>query len=68
MKDKRKHHGAVDKRSLEQQFCKSIAVTFLCNKTGAVALVQPGLTAGRLADSPANEMLLHLEPLKLYSG
>ena len=28
MKDKRKHHGAVDKRSLKQQFCKSNMTTF----------------------------------------
>ena len=29
IKDKRKHHGAVDKRSLEQQFHKSDAITFI---------------------------------------
>ena len=55
MKDERKHHGELYKRSLEQQFRKSILVTFLCVKTGAVALVQWGLMAGRQAD----EMLLH---------
>ena len=29
IKDKRKHHGAVDKRSLEQQFHKSDGITFV---------------------------------------
>ena len=28
IKDKRKHHGAMDKRSLEQQFCKSDMIIF----------------------------------------
>ena len=27
MKDKRNHHGAVDKRETEQQICKSAAIT-----------------------------------------
>ena len=47
---------AQSKHSSEQQFCKSVMVTFFCEKTGAVALAQPGLTTGRQAD----EMLLHL--------
>ena len=29
IKDKRKHNGAVDKRSSEQQFCKSGVITFV---------------------------------------
>ena len=29
IKDKRKHHGAVDKHSSEQQFRKSDAITFV---------------------------------------
>ena len=32
MKDKRKHHGAVDKRSSEQQFRKSDAITVIVLK------------------------------------
>ena len=51
----------MDKCSSEQQFRKSIVVTFLCKKTGALALEQPGLMAGMLAD----EMLLHLEIFKI---
>ena len=45
--DKRKHHGTLDKHSSEQQFHKSDAITvpMLCEKTGAVELVQPGLMA-----------------------
>ena len=61
MKDERKHHGKVYIRSLEQQFRKSVVATFLCEKTGAVTLAQPGLTAGRQAD----EMLLHLEIFRM---
>ena len=38
-------------------FVNPLWLPFLCEKTGAVALAQPGLTAGRRAD----EMLLHLE-------
>ena len=29
VKDKRKHHGAVDKRFSEHQFCKSDTITFV---------------------------------------
>ena len=47
MKDERKHHGEVYKRSSAQQFHKSVVVIFLSEKTRAVALVQLGLTAGR---------------------
>ena len=43
-----------DKCSSEQQFHKSVAVIFLCEKTGAVALVQPGLMAGRLEVKQTN--------------
>ena len=46
--DEKKHHGAVDESSLEQQFCKLDAITFLCEKSGAILLVLVGLTAGRL--------------------
>jgi len=34
---------------------------FLCEKSGAIALVLPGLTAGRLAD----EIVLNLEFIKI---
>jgi len=37
---------------------------FLGEKSGAIALVLPGLMAGRLAD----EIVLNLEILKLYTG
>ena len=46
-------------------FVSPIQLPLLCEKTGAIALVQLGLMAGRLA---ADEMLLHLEILKLYTG
>ena len=49
MKDEKKHHGEVYKRSSEQQYHKSVAVTLLCEKTRAVVVAQPGLTAGRQA-------------------
>ena len=45
--DKRKQHGAVDKRFLERRFNRSDAITFLCENTGALAIVEPGLMAGR---------------------
>ena len=62
MKDERKHHGEVYKRSSEQQFfINPSRLPFLCEKTGAIALAQLGLTAGRQAD----EMLLHLEIFKI---
>ena len=51
----------MDKHSLEQQFHKSVAATILCEKNGAIALAQPGLMAG----SSADEMLLHLEIVKI---
>jgi len=42
---------------------------FLCEKSGAIALAQPGLTAGwravRLAGRPADEILLNLEIFKI---
>ena len=44
--DKGKHHGAVNKSSSDQQFHKLTAIS---EKTGDIALVQPGLTAGRQA-------------------
>ena len=43
MKDEKKHHGAVDEASSEQQFRK---LDMLCEKSGAILLVLEGLTAG----------------------
>ena len=42
-------------------FVNLTQLPLLCRNSRAVALAQPGLTAG----SPADEMLLHLEILKL---
>ena len=44
-----KHHDAVDKLSLEQQFCKSDTITFIVGKTRALAIVELGLMADRQA-------------------
>ena len=49
MKDERKDHGAVDESSSEQQIRESANYTLIVRKTGALGLVLPGLTAGRLA-------------------
>ena len=49
MKDKRNCHGAVGKSSLEQHFRKCATISLLCEISGALHLVQPGLTAGWLA-------------------
>ena len=43
----------MDKRFSEQRFRKSDTITFMCEKTGALAIVKPGLMAGRQAGSPA---------------
>ena len=41
----------MNKLSLEQQFCKSdVIIPKLCEKTGALAIVEPSLTAGRPLD------------------
>ena len=55
---KRKHHGAVDKRSSEHWFHKSVAITVIVWKTGALAIVEPGLTAGRQAGRQADESVV----------
>ena len=50
MKDKRNHHGAVGKSSLEQHIHKSAAIIpLLFEIAGALHLAQLGLTAGRQA-------------------
>ena len=46
-KDKRNSHGAVGKLSLEQHLPP---LPLSCEISGALHLVQPGLTAGRQAD------------------
>ena len=46
MKDKKNHHGAVGKSSSE---LNSPPLPLLCEISGALHLVQPGLMAGRLA-------------------
>ena len=43
MKNKKKHHRAVDEPSSQQQFRK---LDMLCEKSGAILLVPVGLTAG----------------------
>ena len=55
MNDKRNCHGAVDKSSLEQHFCKSATRHYLYHVkfSGALYLVQLGLTAGRQAGTQA---------------
>ena len=37
----------VDKRSSEQRFHNPTRLPLLCEKSGALAIVEPGLTAGR---------------------
>ena len=46
-------------------FVNPSRLPFVCEKTGAVALVQLGLMAGRQSSSQADEMLLHLEIFKI---
>ena len=58
IKDKRKQHSAVDKRFSEQRFLKSNAVTFLSEKTGALAIVEQDLTAVRQAGRKADETVV----------
>jgi len=40
---------------------------FLCEKSEVIALVQSGLTAGRLIGCPADKIMLNLKNLKLYT-
>ena len=44
VKDKRKHHGAVDKHSSNKSFINLIRLPLFCEKTGALAM---GLMASR---------------------
>ena len=50
MKDKKKHHGAMDEYSSEQQFHKS---PLLCEKSEAILLLLVDLTAVSPAGRPA---------------
>jgi len=68
MKVKRKDHGAVDEPSSEYQFCKLDTINFLVWKICATATGFYGRLAGRLAGCPADEIVLSLEILKLYTG
>ena len=49
MKDEKKHHGAVDESSLEQQVRNQMRLSLLCEKSEAIFLVLVGLMACRLA-------------------
>ena len=46
-------------------FVNPSRLPFLCEKTGAVTLAQPGLTVGRQSGSQADKMLLYLEIFKI---
>ena len=39
-------HGAVDKHSSNNGFVNPTRLTLLCEKTGALVIVEPSLTAG----------------------
>ena len=54
MKDKRNCHGAVGKSSLEQLFVYPLPLPLLSEISGALHLVQLGLTAGRQASGRQN--------------
>ena len=61
---KRKHHGAVDEYSSEQQFHKS---PLLCEKSGTMLLLLVGLTAGS-PGRQSEEILVDLKILKILYG
>ena len=48
-KDEKMEHSAVGESSSEQQIRESAYYTCIVEKTGALAIVEPGLTAGRQA-------------------
>ena len=45
-KDEKMEHSAVGESSSEQQIRESADYTCILRKTGALAMVEPGLTAG----------------------
>ena len=51
-KDEKMEHSAVGESSSEQQICESADYTCIVKKTGALAIVEPGLMAGRQAGRP----------------
>ena len=65
MKDKRNHHGAVDKSSSEQHFRKCVVITFIVEISGVLHLVEPGLTAGWQAGRLADEIQVNFEIFKV---
>ena len=48
-KDEKMEHSTVGESSSEQQIRESADYTCIVRKTGALAIVEPGLTAGRQA-------------------
>ena len=64
MKEEKKHHGAVDKSSSEQQFHKSNEITLLCKKSGAILLVLVGLMAGWQSE----QILVDFKKFKILYG
>ena len=50
MKDKRNRHGTVGNRLRDNVFVNPLPLPLLCEISGALHLVQSGLTAGWLAD------------------
>ena len=55
LKDEKKHYGAVDESSLEQQFFK---LDTMCEKSGAILLVLVGLMAGQQSSRQSGEILV----------
>ena len=49
-KDKKTHHGVVDKSSLKQQICGWTLTPFIVTKTGPTLLTVVGIIAGTKAD------------------
>ena len=62
LKDEKKHHGAVDKSSSEQQFCNRTRLPLLCEKSGAILLVLMGFTTGR---RQSDEIPINFEIFKI---
>ena len=42
----------MDKHSSEQRFCKSNMINVICEKTGALVIMELGLMAGRQSGRP----------------
>ena len=65
MKDKRNLHGAVVNGLRNNIFVNPAPLPLLCEVSGAVNLVQPGLTAGWLAVRQADEIQVNFEIFKV---